>query len=537
MAKAGIFVSILILILVITPCRIMEGAEYVHVKVIGCERIPEDELIGNAHLDRIPPGEGAYEEISRNITGYYQSRGFLIASVSSATIEGNSITVTIDEGRIGHIIFRKLDDLSLIRAKASFSLPGRIYHKPLLDEELSKLSKKIGCKEFKVDLIPTPDYDRSPFQIDGILRLPIIGEAFAGRKSSVTEIHPRYNLKITPVSYSPIEAESRKGGFAFSVNFFYLGIRPEASYSLPSLILNDDIAKISVDGGISYLSDYNLKNPPSVGYIAGEFMYGLPSISGIVRPKGIVNAYYSHATRPDIGLSSYDYILLGETLEPTIYPLEQLRIYPGIGAEKTFLRDCDFDEDTSIGRDKTEGTHIWYVTSAKVVLDRFFGFIHPALRRSVSLTGKAYFNHTTFQSLSADLEGDYVTSADSVLSFNVTAESLTGDVPFYREQSVSGGAFRGFPGRGFYTCRIVKWEQEFRTSIYRDRLYAGPFLDLTAFKGSGYDLKGRQVGICGGGALHIVFFDQFEFSFFAGRDHLFSSSKSGMVFNFGIEKK
>ncbi|HNX60881.1 MAG TPA: hypothetical protein PKK43_17405, partial [Spirochaetota bacterium] len=355
-----------------------------------------------------------------------------------------------------HILFRKLDDLSLIRAKASFSLPGRIYHKPVLDEELRKLSRKIGCKEFRVDLIPTPDYGRSPFQIDGIFRLPIIGKAFAGKKRSVSGIHPRYNLEITPVSYSPIEAENRKDGFSFSVNFFYLGIRPEASYSIPSLIMNDDIAKISVDGGISYLTDYKPKNPPSVGYIAGEFMYGLPSISEIVRPKGIVNAYYSHGARPDIGLSSYDYILLGETLEPTFYPLEQLRIYPGIGAEKTFLRNCSYDKSKSTIRDKTEGTHIWYVTSARAVLDRFFGFIHPALKRSVSMTGKAYFNHTTFQSLSADLNGDYVTSADSVLSFHVTAVSLTGDVPFYREQPVAGGAFRGFPGRGFYTRRIVK---------------------------------------------------------------------------------
>ncbi|HNX59608.1 MAG TPA: hypothetical protein PKK43_10955, partial [Spirochaetota bacterium] len=102
MMKAGFFIFILILIHAAAPCRLLEGAESVHVTVIGCERIPLDELILNAHLDRVPAGKGAFDEISRRVTEYYHSRGFLIAAVSPASIEGNSVTVIIDEGRIGH---------------------------------------------------------------------------------------------------------------------------------------------------------------------------------------------------------------------------------------------------------------------------------------------------------------------------------------------------------------------------------------------------------------------------------------------------
>jgi hypothetical protein len=294
----------------------------------------------------------------------------------------------------------------------------------------------------------------------------------------------------------------------------------------------------AVSGGFSYLTDYQPKNPPSVGFIEGKFTYGLPSISEFIRPKGIIHAYYSRASRPDIGLSSYEYILLGETLEPTVYPLEELKIYPGLGAEKAFLKNCAYSEKESIARKKqNDETHLWYVTSARIELDRFFGFLHPALKRSASMSGKAYFNSTYFQSLSLDLHGDFATAADSFLSFSINAMSLTGDVPFYRETAVSGGSFRGFAGRGYYTHRSVKWEQEFRTSVYRDRLYAGPFLDFTIFKGSGFDLSGIQSGACGGGAVHLVFLDQFEFSVYAGKDYLFSTGESGMVFNFGIEKK
>ena len=110
--------------------------------------------------------------------------------------------------------------------------------------------------------------------------------------------------------------------------------------------------------------------------------------------------------------------------------------------------------------------------------------------------------------------------------------------PFYHEEGVSNSRFRGFMGDSYHSRKlIIRTSNEYMISIYRDFIYGGLFLDMTHFKGSGYDLSGNQYGFVTGISGHFIFLDHFEFNIYYGRDYLFSTNETNPNIYFELQKK
>jgi hypothetical protein len=517
----------------------MGADQFKKVEIQGLEIIGKADLVRACSLDRIPRGASSFKQISNRIVSYYNAQGYIFCTVYRVSESTTSLVIFVDEGNIGKIVFHGLSDITLIRVKTSFDLPHRIYHQPTIEREISRLKKKYKYKDFKVQIAKAPNYSESLFQLDGIYQIPILKQLFSKGSLPFFERYGyRYNLDITAIPYTRNEANELKSGLTFSMQLFYLGIKPEAKYTIPSLLFNHDRTEFRIGGGISYLTDFKVDNPPVLGFIESGVWYTAPPLwKGYLTPRAGIDFYYSHGARPDIGLAQYDFIRLRPAFEPGFSFLSALQIFPGVGLEKVYIFNSKVSPDHPPRDDLQDDTRTWFIASIRMKLEQFFGELNPAFARATTIKYEIYYNKDRFYALSGETHLDFRFPFQSIYTIEYRGMLLTGKVPFYHDEPVAGAPFRGFAGRGIYTKRISKIGQEIRGSIYRDYLFAGPFFDMAFFKGIDDNLHGLQTGIVGGIAGHLIFFDQFEFSAYFGRDYLFSNRQKGVSLTFTLTKK
>ena len=504
------------------------------VSIDGLRVFSEQELVKKCALDTFPAGTSAFRDASRRINNFYYRRGYYLALTYRVEETADTLSLFVDEGRLGQVIIRGLDDITLLRFKYDFDIEGKTYNGPALAKELARLTKRYGFKEIKATLVEAKDYSRQFIQLDGSFQLPFFGSK---RLPLFEQYGYRYNLTVEPVFYSKGEAEKKIRGLQYGIRLGYPGITPNARYTIPSLFVRDDRLQIDCSTGIAVSPTSPLKKP-SMSFIQSGSTYSLvPMFDSLFTPRIRGNGYYSSASRSDIGLISYDYLKSSAALEPGITLLSHFRIFAGAGIERVFF----FSEKTEpMYTDRysgLKGDHWWKTLSAHAELGQYIGLIMPELWKSVNFDYTWFFDGTTFKRFELAAHSDYSVRKYDILTTSCKGVWLRGTVPFYYEHAVNDDDFIGFAGRDYYTRTALKLKLEYITSIYRDFLFIGPYLHNVAFKGTGRTIGSRQYGTAAGITGRWVFWDQFEARVYAGKDCLWTKRMFGTDIMFSVSKK
>lgn len=491
-------------------------------------------IIRAADIDIIPTSKFTFGTIAAAITKFYHDNGYTIARVLLVRETLSSITVFVDEGRLNRIVFKNLNSLDTLRIQYDFSLPNRIYHKQTVEKQLEKLKKKYAIKDFIVTLQESKDYSSALFQIDRLSR-PFTNGKLPFIPTIPLTPDPHYDLIITIVSFSPEES----GGVTYGLDTsFSLGLIPYARYTHHNLISMGDSFRIGFKTGFMYGLDGNFTSLPYNTFNQIKSTYNFRShFDGLFIPRISSEVYNSKAGRKDLGLDQYNYVRVNVLAEPGFIPIERLKVYPGYGVEKVFILQAVENPDAAVTQPNiAKDTQVWHFIGLQANIDLIPFSLKHTTGRKITLEVYRYQNTTHFYKVGIDTIVKFEFFNFDLFVFQGDYTYLNDPVPFYYEEPVSTRTFKGFMGKDYHTTHIARASFEYEISIYRDFIYTGVYNDFTAFKGK-YLLSSNQTGIAYGLSFHYVFFEQFEFALWWGKDYLPSTGESGYNLKFTLAKK
>ncbi|MCX8124367.1 MAG: hypothetical protein N3F66_09405 [Spirochaetes bacterium] len=494
----------------------------------------QEYIVRAAHIDTIPASKFTFGAIANAITKLYHDNGYTLARVLPVKETLASITVYVDEGRLNRIVFKNLNSLDTLRIQYDFKLPNRIYHKPTVENILEELKKKYAIKNFIVTVQESKDYSNALFQIDR-LRRPFVNGKLPLLPTLPQVPDPLYDLIITVVPYSVEESGGFKYGFDTS---FSLGLIPYVVYTHPGFIQDGDSFRVGFKTGFMYGLNGNFTQLPYNTFNQVKSTYNFkPYIDDLFIPRVSGEIYNSKAARKDLGLDQYNYVRVNALAEPGFTPIEQLKVYPGYGVEKVFIVQAVKNPDATVPQPNiAQDTQVWHFIGIKADIDLIPFSLKNTTSRKITLEAYRYQNATHFYKVTVDTTFKFEFVNYDLLVFQGDYTYLNDPVPFYYEEAVSTRTFKGFMGRDYHTTHIARATFEYEISLHRDFIYAGVYNDFTAFKGK-YLLSGTQTGIAYGISFHYVFFEQFEFSLWWGKDYLPSKEESGYNLKFTLAKK
>lgn len=494
----------------------------------------QEYIIRAADIDTIPAGKFTFGAIANAITKFYQNNGYTLAHVYLIQETLANIVVYVDEGRLNRIVFKNLNTLDTLRIQYQFTLPHRIYHKDTVDTQIRKLKKKYKLKDVIVDIKPSRDYSNALFQIERLKK------PFANGKLPLIPVlpvtpEPQYDMIITVVTF-PVE---ETGGYRYGLDTsFSLGLIPYVSYTHPSLIQDGDSFRIGFKTGFMYGLNGNFTSLPYNTFNQVKSTYNFkPYVDGLFIPRLSGEVYNSKAGRKDLGLDQYNYVRVNVLAQPGFTPIERLKLYPSYGVEKVFIFQAVKNPDTTVTQpDIAKDTQVWHSVGIQADIDLIPFSLKHTTRRKITLEAYRYQNATHFYKVTIDTTFKFEFLNYDLFEFQSDYTYLKDPVPFYYEEAVSTRTFKGFMGRDYHTTHVARASFEYEISIHRDFIYTGVYNDFTAFKGK-YLLSGNQTGIAYGLSFHYVFFEQFEFALWWGKDYLTSTGESGYNFKFTLAKK
>ena len=493
--------------------------KYKELKIAGLKIFTEEFVIQKTNLNNLQPGQNLYASISRKISAFYQKSGFTLVRTYLLKETSDVLVIYVDEGQLGRIIFKNLNTIDIIKIRYEFELQGKIYNKFTIEEEAARIKKKYGFKDISYSLLPVTEGEQSFFQLNNEIVIPGLGPT---RIPLFKEYNSRYNLEIEFIK-KPGEAVS----FTYGIKTSYSkGFIPDIEFRDPDFFQKNDLLIIGASLGLYYGFDLKFRNPPKWTFFETHSDYHFAPIKQYFTPMATISAYYSRASRKDLGITNYNYLKLKSILAPGITLLNNLHIYAGLGGESVLIFTPKTEPDSHYASKAEEHNETFAVFESKIKLD-----VRPwTLKRTKMQEFEAiydyYKNNCSFHEINIEWNGAAEFVNLDMFLYTLIFDKIWNTPPFYHEYSVSGSDFKGFMGKGYYTRNIIKFSNEYRFSIYRDKYHLGIFADLTRFEGSGYDLTGYQNGIVSGVAGHIIFLDQFEFNVFFGKDYLYSTKES-----------
>ncbi|MDH7554761.1 MAG: hypothetical protein QHH74_14015 [Spirochaetota bacterium] len=494
----------------------------------------QDYLVRAADIDTIPASKFTFGTIAAAITKFYHDNGYTLVRVLLVRETLASITLFVDEGRLNRIVFKNLNSLDTLRIQYDFSLPNRIYHKQTVEKQLEKLKKKYAIKDFIVTLQESKDYSSALFQIDRLSK-PFTDGKLPFIPTIPATPDPHYDLIITIVSFSLEES----GGFTYGLDTsFSLGLIPYARYTHNDLIQRGDSFRIGFKTGFMYGLDGNFTSLPYNTFNQIKSTYNFRShFDGLFIPRVSSEVYNSKAGRKDLGLDQYKYVRVNVLAEPGFTHTLRLKVYPGYGVEKVFILQAVENPDAAVTQPNiAKDTQVWHFIGFQANIDLIPFSLKHTTGRKITLEAYRYQNATHFYKVGIDTIVKFEFFNFDLFVFQGDYTYLNDPVPFYYEEPVSTRTFKGFMGNDYHTTHIARASFEYEISIHRDFIYTGVYNDFTAFKGK-YLLHGNQTGIAYGLSFHYVFFEQFEFALWWGKDYLPSTGQSGYNLKFTLAKK
>ncbi len=351
-----------------------------HLRILGTKIYSETELMDTLNLQRFYYGMMTGEKVIETVTEFYQARGYTLALVYTVADTDSELTLFVDEGRIGKIIFFNMDDLTTIYLKIRFQLKEKIYNTEQIQDNVEKLKRAHGWNNINHRLREVPDYNASVFQLDRRLKVPFLGklgipffDLYQPRYDLIILVSKRANPLVLDDKSSipikegdehnaslddidPTDAESLKIDkdmidelirtkkiklykFDYGLRIhYYKGFIPYFRYNHLSAAAKGDLLSMEASCGVMYGINGKIDKVPWLTYYQFNALYFLPPVfRGIFTPHVSVGLLGSRTSRPDLGLLQYNYIMLNTMVAPGVTLLQRFNLYTGFGVETVFF--------------------------------------------------------------------------------------------------------------------------------------------------------------------------------------------------------
>ena len=566
-------------------------------EISGLKIYTEDELFSLLNLEEYEKGKMSAKEVTDSLVGFYASNGFTIVKIYIIENTDTALKIYIDEGMLDKIIFLNMDDFTTLYLKVAFRLKHKIFNYYTVQEKLDKLKQGKRWKDITWQLKPVKEYDKSFFQLDRDLSLPLIGKKvlpFFDRYSPQYDLIIIFSKYINPYTADDKIIDKKKLGepdkkgaagqkigkkikkpvlnkfdYGLKVNY-YKGFIPYLKYYHLSLIAPGDFFMGETSVGIMYGLDRKFTRPPRETYFNFNANYFFPpTFKDIFTPLIRADLFQSKAARPDLNLISYNYLLLNAMLAPGITILSKFNIFTGYGVESAFvfhstlnkyiiykydpyqfifgsntMRDVQALRDLyTFYRKVNDHTEVYNYLEAGFIYDfskkktKIYELRKNRLKKEIALIYDFYFLYKIFNKIRLVGVYEHEFKDRSIYSGMIYYQYSFGKTPFYHETSVSSLAFKGFQRTSYFSKNVLAQSNEYRISVYKDFLYVGAYFDMTVFEGSGRDIKGAQFGIVGGPTMRLLLLDHFELYLQYGWDYLISNKNNAGYLYFNIYNK
>jgi hypothetical protein len=527
--------KILLLIIIATSSIEVYTAERT-LLLTGMKIFRDDEIINKLSLPRRPLNSLPAHRIIRKIRNFYISRGYTVVKIYIIENSRKKLSLYIDEGNLARVVFLNVNTLKTLKLKYNYRVRKNVFNIKSVKKIVREIKQKENFSEVTYRLIPSEKYDETYFQLDRKLNLPVIGKTqlpFFSRYGS------RFRLEFYITGMQTAGDEKKNGYIDYNLHSSYTnGLIPEVIFSKQGIFNSDDRFRAGTSAGIMYGLDGKFKNPPHMKFFEGKVNYHFsPFFQEIFTPHIYSRVYRSKSSRNDLGILTYNYWLIRSVFAPGITLLKRLEIFSGFGIEHNIQSQSTYDEDKTSQTVIEEGVQkIPFVELGMTLRRTPFDFLKIS-RQNIKGTYSYYYQYRIFHEIEIKGESKFKLPRKTIYHIFLEYNRLWGDVPFYHEKAVSSRSFKGFMSKSYHSWNVVSVANELRTSILREFIYIGLYIDETFFKGSGYDLTGRQFGIVAGPILRLIVLDQFEIYISYGKDLLFSTGESEYNISFGLKKK
>ena len=307
-----------------------------------------------------------------------------------------------------------------------------------------------------------------------------------------------------------------------------------------------DNFNISIASGVDLGFKGFLKNPkknppgfpPELTYseINSEYLF-MPINSKIFTPLIKGKILHSAMSRPDMGLTKFQYILTRAVFAPGFTLLNNLNIYGGFGIENIYFFDSKIDRTSSGHIDLNNSVEWIPFTELRIKHEPIPIRIGNRIDRNIVFYYRELFNEYSSSEVELTIEYDSEFKNLSILSIKSMTNLLFRTHPFHHQNNVNSSYFKGFTGKSCYSGKQTALSTEFRFSINEDFIYTGIYCDIVLFEASGFEISGTKTGIVAGPTIRLLFYDQFELIAYLGRDILLPDNTSQNNIGLRFRKK
>lgn len=452
------------------------------------------------------------EQVARSVLDFLLASGYDLATVD-ATYAGDRIRVKVDEGRLDKIIFLRQGTLQTLELKLSIDLPGDIFNRPLLEQQLREVVRDTDVTKatFRVLQIERRDNSVKFPQVPGrrlLQGLDII------RPGAPHELHIY------------LERPDRKDGLRLQVGIaspdgLYVGLAVDEA----DVFLEGDRLDTATRAGFRLDSDIDTaSNPVGLSRLALSTEWHTPKFGELVSSFLRLEANVWARLREDLGVANYYFLPVAASLNFEVAATERLKIAIGGGFEERLLFGVDAVEGETIADlvENTENTDLrffiggdveWLIGEPQLRLDR-----QHKLTFEGRFLGKGSLSRSQVITKLAVAYDNVIPFGFDELHLGARGADIFGEPRFYDELSIGDGFLRAAFGNTIYFLRAAGTTVEYRLAISRDVLKISIFDDFAVYQDriDRQEVFGIRAATTFGGGVHLLFLDAFQLNAYAG---------------------
>ena len=285
-----------------------------------------DEVVYRSTLDlpenaRATPAEAL--ALSAKLLGFLRRAGYDLATVR-AKVEGEQISVEIDEGRLDKIIVLGEGLMETFRFKLELALPAGVFNRPILERQLRVLAERYRLRRYSYELVPVAVQESSGPQVEELESLP-----------GLPGIHPGwpYELHIL-IATSPWSR-----GFSPEISTGSPeGLGVGGQYREQDFLVPDDRWELRarVAGALREHLDSNSSRAVLTRVFAQGRWFSPPVLTESLRPALTVRGDLLSLQRSDLRLDSFHQATFAASVDASVFRPRAM-VALGVGIERRFL--------------------------------------------------------------------------------------------------------------------------------------------------------------------------------------------------------
>ncbi len=297
----------------------------VTVRIVGARVLPPEVYLDMLVLppDARPTAETA-ASVQRQFVAYLERTGFQLATVGVA-VEGEEVVVQLDEGQLDRVLYIGQLSFQQVRFKLSFSIPYDVFNRPLLDRQVQELSRDLGLKGVRWELVHSGEVVHAGPQLAA---LPVAFD-LAMQGDPMVHVRRPYEVRI----YFPSKGPGTGLGLMLrttAVDGFESGL----SNTWGDLLFTGDRLTMGATGGFGLRSRLDTERfyvAFSRGYT--QVRYDAPQLLALLRPGLWVQNDWVARQRADLFLENYWAVSVAATAQVQLQVSKGLHFHVGAGFE------------------------------------------------------------------------------------------------------------------------------------------------------------------------------------------------------------